>query len=99
ALSHPHSFPTRRSSDLTDLWASLNPCYTIFMVRGEGHSCRLLNLLQLPGCECEAAVQILEARYPQTECRFPLFRHLQPEKCTDRSEEHTSELQSPYDLV
>src|SRR5207248_7411908 len=91
-LGDLHSFPTRRSSDLVKL--------NTVLMRGknDGEVFRLLDF----AAEHDIAIRFIELMpvsltemlskknfFPVTE----LFARLQ------RSEEHTSELQSPYDLV
>src|SRR5207249_10275280 len=87
SLHDPHSFPTRRSSDLTLLHLSdlvfQSPHHRGMSLRQRGHrgdrtepGGRRFNPLIIGACRCDK--------------RRPRFL---------RSEEHTSELQSRFDLV
>src|SRR5207248_4166145 len=83
---HPrdlHSFPTRRSSDLDRLRA-------IPGVRSASVSSIT------PVCHCRFAGEVvIEGYAPKSrDDSMASFNNV-----SDRSEEHTSELQSPYDLV
>src|SRR5207248_10147778 len=94
SLPHPplHSFPTRRSSDLDILRSDL---HTLRGWRGRAQLLRE-HLLPPPG--------YLLASYGQTRAALlpVLYIHRIVRGAFERfsrSEEHTSELQSPYDLV
>src|SRR5207249_12109392 len=79
-LLYLHSFPTRRSSDLSDLFRLLNPePVSRFSMYASMVSMFKLSLLTLHSC---SLLYVLGATI--------LF---------SRSEEHTSELQSRFDLV
>src|SRR5437867_2807698 len=82
-----HSFPTRRSSDLSpDLSVRLHE-----LVRGAGRSGMDLPALRgRSGCQFDALLAALS--------RLLEVKRVVPVP-SERSEEHTSELQSPYDLV
>src|SRR5207248_9945516 len=73
---HLHSFPTRRSSDLT----STDPVLSVCM---SSDACQFA--IRASPCRARPA-------YPRTDPGCA-------NKADNRSEEHTSELQSPYDLV
>src|SRR5207248_5083367 len=89
------SFPTRRSSDLLDCGkdnasrfllraaSELASAPPIITFGWGKHAAHALELFQ------DGAVDFLEQPLDIQELRFAI----------DRSEEHTSELQSPYDLV
>src|SRR5207248_11483132 len=98
---HPdlHSFPTRRSSDLKA--KSLTACVLLFFGRNHTQISlwrrteRMRHLYKFAlftalGASCAMAQQT-----PTTPPTFPGQQQTSP---TRRSEEHTSELQSPYDL-
>src|SRR5205085_12607431 len=94
ACRHLHSFPTRRSSDLALLAArflfTILPCAS-----------RLGNLTDLPPVARDALRRIPELRKIQ-QCRSGSAgpnRSLGRFGPADRSEEHTSELQSQSNLV
>src|SRR5207248_10864494 len=84
-----HSFPTRRSSDL-EVSARLTRCH-FAVTAGNGWSLEL------------ACVGIPQLLIVQDERHWPTAQRLEEEGAAVclgwRSEEHTSELQSPYDLV
>src|SRR5207248_11011553 len=83
APRHPHSFPTRRSSDLTprlaDRWLGVGLETLI------GHADQIEHFRGFRSYLLEASLPFLAP--PRDDPAHP------------RSEEHTSELQSPYDLV
>src|SRR5207249_7625751 len=72
-----HSFPTRRSSDLSNIWASTRKRWTAARTSSRW------------GC----ATGSTTARWS------PRSAGLRTSSGTSRSEEHTSELQSRFDLV
>src|SRR5207248_4047030 len=90
---HLHSFPTRRSSDL-----DVAVAYAVFLdealviaagrhrARGDGQ--RRDDMLGLAGMAHAQAPRLAAGLRPEDR-----------EVAGERSEEHTSELQSPYDLV
>src|SRR5207248_8289273 len=87
-----HCFPTRRSSDLDRLWTTL---LLWIDANHDGHS-QPGELMTL----AEAGVQSIDLHYIRsnyTDDNGNIFRFRA--KAVVRSEEHTSELQSPYDLV
>src|SRR5258708_21580247 len=71
------------------------PRSTLFPYTTLFRSCCLANHLHLPGCEYRAQT------YPHHRCRRDdeHTRHAALRSCAFRSEEHTSELQSPDHLV
>src|SRR5207248_10084955 len=85
-----HSFPTRRSSDLLD--------DEYLKKRLPGREYRILRWIRLRAIHayytCAFRNSSLLLSYAQS-----LSRASDPELSAFRSEEHTSELQSPYDLV
>src|SRR5207248_11408505 len=88
-----HSFPTRRSSDLSAVFGRAGAvlhredvCELLAAVRDEP-----LDLRVDPG----RAVGLEALLHPAEHGAEQLLRP----RIADRSEEHTSELQSPYDLV
>src|SRR5207249_11513530 len=90
---HPHSFPTRRSSDL----AWLKKRGAGFRPEARGHGLeppRGLLLLGVQGCG-----KSLCAKAVASEWGLPLLRLDASALYDKRSEEHTSELQSRFDLV
>src|SRR5699024_11772491 len=74
----PHSFPTRRSSDLSDAHPEAGNAE---------------DLAERPYDD-----DMFSRRPPVGWCEFSI-RFIQHEIAADRSEEHTSELQSRFDLV
>src|SRR5207248_11007707 len=91
-----HSFPTRRSSDLTDGQSTLprvrlhcrpSPCLSIGLRLLKAGRTDASNLPSRGRC-CSCAASCPDSLLMAPIIRSPL-----------RSEEHTSELQSPYDLV
>src|SRR5207248_10677991 len=90
-LPYLHSFPTRRSSDLIIFTGDMD---TLQLVNEHVHA-----LVAKRGIS-EATEYDQEAvfnRYSLPPNKLPDFKGLVGDK--SRSEEHTSELQSPYDLV
>src|SRR5207248_11248912 len=87
ALRDLHPFPTRRSSDLGAVRARRSPHRR--GLRGRG-----------PACATEA-LNMRSSRVRSAAPRSAATRGSRPPGRTraPRSEEHTSELQSPYDLV
>src|SRR5207248_6327676 len=85
----PHSFPTRRSSDLA---GEIAPALVLVVL--EPHR---------GAADVGEAADVLAVRQPAGDLEDRLFAHSVDEdvgRAVDqRSEEHTSELQSPYDLV
>src|SRR5207249_12225447 len=81
-LPHPHSFPTRRSSDLSGL---------------SHPAARLLHGARVRRQHGAAVRPVLEGLEPSHQPA--LARHPQDGAGGRRSEEHTSELQSRFDLV
>src|SRR5207248_11671043 len=86
APSHPpplHSFPTRRSSDLPQAGDHVDDAPG---AARDHEANRLLRVPALSGCQtgCQRRKRGGEGEF---------------QKIASRSEEHTSELQSPYDLV
>src|SRR5437867_5818718 len=78
-----HSFPTRRSSDLMGISASRLP------VVGNGAHLGAPELLKVAGADVMENMLVTVANWSNEGQR----------ELIERSEEHTSELQSPYDLV
>src|SRR5207248_10516406 len=96
---HLHSFPTRRSSDLANCAASSEPL-PVWSENGPEPSFSTPMRIRWSGISARAAPppnssSAAPARSKARNVRMVLTR----EKCRARSEEHTSELQSPYDLV
>src|SRR5207248_6999196 len=98
-LRPPHSFPTRRSSDL--LSAGLSAGHVSALVRASRAAydpalvLRVAATLAALGVPPKQAVQLVEGMIKHG--RSPSELLSLPGEV--RSEEHTSELQSPYDLV
>src|SRR5207248_11290506 len=97
-LTH-HSFPTRRSSDLVPVEAE--PAQGVLDLLG-----RLRDLAAGVGVlDAKAELAAMMAREEPVEERGPNVPDVQKTSGAgrhanaNRSEEHTSELQSPYDLV
>src|SRR5207248_10586929 len=94
----PHSFPTRRSSDLRRYpWPG-----NIRELRNVLERAVLLsekNLLQPQDLKLEAAALPLQPTLSPGDNGEVYSSNLTLEEVERRSEEHTSELQSPYDLV
>src|SRR5207248_11669741 len=84
ALRDLHSFPTRRSSDLGNFELNV---FKPVMIHNLLHSIRLIH------DACHGFVEYCIAGLGVN--REQIEHHLRD----SRSEEHTSELQSPYDLV
>src|SRR5207248_5431932 len=95
-LRAPPSFPTRRSSDLEAAMRSL-PGVAL------GTGVLLALLATMPGRvgAADADEALLKDAKIATDGPglLEFFRERTHSTPTDRSEEHTSELQSPYDLV
>src|SRR5207248_10606034 len=95
---HPvlHSFPTRRSSDLM----SKATLYTYFRAKEE-----MLAAISRETIEAftrELALVLRSSLPPDEKLRRVVRQHVRfviANRSFLRSEEHTSELQSPYDLV
>src|SRR5207248_9840824 len=89
---HLHSFPTRRSSDLV----AVDGSHDRLAEAGIGE----LRALEVEAIEPDGGVG-LEPRTPVLLGHLvdAIGRHGAPVDSLSRSEEHTSELQSPYDLV
>src|SRR5207249_6936083 len=87
---HSHSFPTRRSSDLA---IQRLPVPVIARVQGiaTAAGCQLVAM-------CDLAVASSSARFAVSGVNVGLFCST-PGVALSRSEEHTSELQSRFDLV
>src|SRR5207248_11640083 len=97
ACRHLHSFPTRRSSDLGAVWGTLAAAAACVVIGG-------MYLRTGFGRAFHFAFAILFAALciPLTALGVPLLLTILgklPRWAAGRSEEHTSELQSPYDLV
>src|SRR5207248_9756653 len=92
-----HSFPTRRSSDLTRF-----PVHRLTLAHGDTLFLYTDGLTEAPnraGAEYGLhRIRTLAARHPGIEPAGLISKCLEDLQCF-RSEEHTSELQSPYDLV
>src|SRR5207248_11145441 len=90
------SFPTRRSSDLVDL------AHEFPRLRLSTRLSRRRGLLQLGPFvgrgNLDRAIRALSKLHGLRTCSGRLAPHAEFSPCI-RSEEHTSELQSPYDLV
>src|SRR5699024_12415658 len=96
---HLHSFPTRRSSDLGQLWQdglyqsnTMPTCISIPVFP------------ETPLCIKKLTASVLSAASKDPGKGSFLFlddadRYQHPSGCQIRSEEHTSELQSRFDLV
>src|SRR5207248_8083197 len=98
-LPHPHSFPTRRSSDLTD-WITTHNGSPDFVLIDDNQ-----------GQEPDKQWIAIDANRnsPNFNTIYAMFvtfsfagkmshAYVSTAKARPRSEEHTSELQSPYDL-
>src|SRR5207248_4025828 len=81
-----HSFPTRRSSDLLGRLGTLSQIRRLLQRARRGERGRGAARRALPALE-------------ETDRRRGARRHRLGRDVPHRSEEHTSELQSPYDLV
>src|SRR5207248_8210886 len=86
---HLHSFPTRRSSDLPPSNAGSRCARSRRATTPPSWSCRTPPIRTTPG----------RSRRSSTSTRTGSPRAITGEVLDLRSEEHTSELQSPYDLV
>src|SRR5207249_11937239 len=96
AHGRPHSFPTRRSSDLADLDRIFDPL-RLPAVAGHGAELRLSEggeLRRYGGGPIGGDVRVRFAEFAETHDGILL-----EDKGYSRSEEHTSELQSRFDLV
>src|SRR5207249_8201635 len=96
ATPHRHPFPTRRSSDLleTDRLPRIVLADAVMTFRNLSHQPDGPWLVPLADGRCANAVELLFKFFEAGRSEF-LGRDLE----TDRSEEHTSELQSRFDLV
>src|SRR5207248_8503152 len=88
-LTHLHSFPTRRSSDLR-----ADPCFLdgSQLLKRVGRRPHVTIVESRLVAEAEQAIPDLEFLCVLEEADHVAISRI-------RSEEHTSELQSPYDLV
>src|SRR5207248_10682857 len=86
-----HAFPTRRTSDLADLF---RPIYE----RTRGND-GFVSIEVSPHLAYDTQRSIAEARRLWKEVDRPNLMVKIPATTEGRSEEHTSELQSPYALV
>src|SRR5438132_8548828 len=84
SLSYPHSFPTRRSSDLVDIRQEVS-----LTLRREYETARIEEVNDTP------VITVIDPPVPPHERSSPKRLLL----VLMRSEEHTSELQSHSDLV
>src|SRR5207248_10214435 len=97
ATRHPPSFPTRRSSDLLGKAGQIigaeqpNNEHDFDVSIGQAYALRTLSSKQIR----QSAALAFDALAK----RFKSDDPAQWRAPRDRSEEHTSELQSPYDLV
>src|SRR5207248_8290848 len=86
----PTPFPTRRSSDLVPrLIAPNNACTRTSPAAGAATASARSSAR--PGATYQSALACIELSY--------ILKRRKNQPCSNRSEEHTSELQSPYDLV
>src|SRR5207248_10986862 len=97
-LSALHSFPTRRSSDLAVVYFDNQSSrrYTILEINAGdalGLLYRISRLISHQGCDVDLVLISTEGKKA-----IDVF-HITKDGAKLRSEEHTSELQSPYDLV
>src|SRR5207248_8684395 len=96
---HPHSFPTRRSSDLAEALAFLEVA---------ARAARDAGITPEPEFHFAIGVSCLRTgRFAEALQHLDRALHSEPDRLrragvlaqmASRSEEHTSELQSPYDL-
>src|SRR5207248_5368387 len=91
-----HSFPTRRSSDLFRTQKAAQRSILVQIVEGESASPD--DCSQIGKCVVRDLPPTLPAQTP-IEVRFHYQDNGRLTVNVVRSEEHTSELQSPYDLV
>src|SRR5205807_5563662 len=98
APRYPHSFPTRRSSDLkldclvpvaNDIKRVKKPCLTESALEQDS----IIRIILDQQNVCRRGIHIKQSRFPRAS-NGEKIQHLSP-----RSEEHTSELQSPCNLV
>src|SRR5207248_9288972 len=96
-LLNLHSFPTRRSSDLSPGWLIMRNDY-LSTSSAPSHNIQYFGF-------GSTSPQCIGVAYVLLPDRWNIYlstpRHVADEmyRFADRSEEHTSELQSPYDLV
>src|SRR5207249_8429351 len=90
ALRYPHSFPTRRSSDLE----ICTICICLWEMKKHSHFVSLYGRLR----ESKLADRVAQFLLPVRSTSWPILR-LEMLFAYARSEEHTSELQSRFDLV
>src|SRR5207248_4639295 len=93
----PHSFPTRRSSDLDQLRDLGIPVVTID--RGLKHASTDLIVADNVPAVRMATQRLIEAGHRNIAFVGGRSEVETGSERQERSEEHTSELQSPYDLV
>src|SRR5207248_10444469 len=89
-----HSFPTRRSSDLRG--SPKMRCAQVDRSGRYGMSCGGMARMSVCVLNEAVTIQYTGNRYTATKTRPSVAA---PHRRLMRSEEHTSELQSPYDLV
>src|SRR5690606_41867134 len=95
---HPHSFPTRRSSDLAPLAQSPYQDILVSGLDASGHNDRAINKKAVTVVRATQAGQIAPADATGYVCeKLPAIGSIQ--RMEHRSEEHTSELQSRENLV
>src|SRR5207248_9009828 len=88
-----HPFPTRRSSDLSLIAALRDRSLVAAEECGERMRYRMLESLRV-----YARAQLADPEWGELAGRHARYYRALAEEA-ERSEEHTSELQSPYDLV
>src|SRR5207248_11647833 len=89
-----HSFPTRRSSDLSPVASTPCPRRTIRISR-----CTSVSVDSAPTSAISNRIEFVPQSTAATRSLIAIPLSPNPAVLMRRSEEHTSELQSPYDLV
>src|SRR5207248_11387898 len=91
-----HSFPTRRSSDL-DLFGKNASAGFEAAVKAMNPGFEIVEMIAYPETAADLSTEMSRAKALKPDVIAPITRPVTA--ILLRSEEHTSELQSPYDLV